>query len=855
MFHEFPYTNFSEMNLDWLVCMCRQNQGLHLAVVGDYLRLLNADNEVISSVQVSYAEKALTDVHGRDIDAYIFSAGTNGDAIVFTHGDNTITSIVVPYSEKSKYDINNNEITDYVLQVQVAGQKLRITKGDGTIAEITVPFATQSLQDTEGNDIKTYACELAVDGNKLVLRDRAGRVLNEVVPNYAVSASKDEDGDVIADTYATTLDTGTTTVVLKNKSGATLSTITVPYATEAGHTPNADLATLATDCTNAVESVVVSGDQIIFTTYGGTQTAITSPYSVKSLKDSLGNEIKSTYVANVTQDVNTGALNFIDAEGHTIVTLVPTVDKAIHDSYNNVIADYVKQILVDSQSNYVTVTHGTGAVETLIINYATHALNDINEQAIHNTYITYIECIEDVNDGHYKLVCYNGDIPKAELFRFEVTAYSAQTDINGKDLTTYVADVGYNANQEIEVKDGNGNLLNTLRNALDDLSDVETNQLLTAGDLLGYDGTDWTNVELQVALDDLTDVTIDDTTLADGDLLTYDANAGEWVNKEKPSYSLDDLTDLAIDNNTLDDGDLLTYDANTNKWVNAEKPSYAMSEITDVDLTNVQDGDTVVYDSNTNEFVTTQLPTEFDVYELYYNAEETYVEAAISSGITSTHFDAIMEYIGQNYYGGTNQVQMTLSKIANITKGTNNNSPSVSDLQYALAHGVCTIVLRQTYNGGANGNDLRIGTCNSGDYLRNTTLNADSVGMYNIHGDSSNLYVTVDVVPMGGGSSTLTIEFSEMYSDLNNVAEGGNVTWVATSTHSFADLLAAGKDVMIALDGGTSIWLPTYVKDANNEWGGHFVRMDVNSFPARIQFFNIFTTDGEHFTLWNVKTI
>ena len=531
MFHEFPYTNFSEMNLDWLVCMCKKNQGLHLAVVGDYLRLLNANNEVISSVQVSYAEKALTDVHGRDIDAYIFSAGTNGDAIVFTHGDNTVTSIVVPYSEKSKYDINHNEITDYVMQVQVAGQKLRITKGDGTISEIVVPFATQSLQDTEGNDIKTYACELTVDGNKIVLRDRAGRVLNEVVPNYAVSASKDEDGDVITDTYGTTLDTGTTTVVLKNKNGATLSTITVPYATEAGHTPNADLATVATDCTNAVESVVVSGDQIIFTTYGGTQTAITSPYSVKSLKDSLGNEIKSTYVANVTQDVNTGALNFLDAEGHIIVTLVPTVDKAIHDSYNNLIADYVKQILVDSQSNYVTVTHGTGAVETLIINYATHALNDINEQAIHNTYITYIECIEDVNDGHYKLVCYNGDIPKAELFRFEVTAYSAQTDINGKDLTTYVADVGYNAGQEIEVKDGNGNVLNTLRNALDDLSDVETNQLLTAGDLLGYDGNDWTNVALEVALDDLTDVTIDANTLADGDVLTYDANSDEWVNK------------------------------------------------------------------------------------------------------------------------------------------------------------------------------------------------------------------------------------------------------------------------------------------------------------------------------------
>ena len=683
MFHEFPYTNFSEMNLDWLVCMCKKNQGLHLAVVGDYLRLLNANNEVISSVQVSYAEKALTDVHGRDIDAYIFSAGTNGDAIVFTHGDNTITSIVVPYSEKSKYDINHNEITDYVMQVQVAGQKLRITKGDGTISEIVIPFATSALQDTEGNDIKTYACELTVDGNKLVLRDRAGRVLNEVVPNYAVSASKDEDGDVIADTYGTTLDTGTTTVVLKNKSGSTLSTITVPYSVEAGHTPNADLATVATDCTNAVESVVVSGDQIIFTTYGGTQTAITSPYSVKSLKDSLGNEIKSTYVANVTQDVNTGALNFLDAEGHVIVTLVPTVDKAIHDSYNNLIADYVKQILVDSQSNYVTVTHGTGAVETLIINYATHALNDINEQAIHNTYITYIECVEDVNDGHYKLVCYNGDVPKAELFRFEVTAYSAQTDINGKDLTTYVADVGYNAGQEIEVKDGNGNVLNTLRNALDDLSDVEINNLLATGDLLGYDGTDWTNVTFEVALDDLTDVTIDANTLADGDVLTYDANADKWVNKPAGGASVgytveykvpDAIVQQAISSgvSSTDFYGILTWcmqNTAYGQWDNNKLSGQLVGlEATLVNAIDGSDTQTATASLIQNLWKTGQI-TGITIIENRdaYNQNVRYIDAvSMSSAVGNGAIRGVMTSLG---YNGGNDYLLQFASAGNINEG------------------------------------------------------------------------------------------------------------------------------------------------------------------------------------------
>ena len=79
------------------------------------------------------------------------------------------------------------------------------------------------------------------------------------------------------------------------------------------------------------------------------------PYAVKALKDSLGNEIKSTYVANVVDD--NGTLKFKDAEGNDVVSLVPSVESASNDSYGNLIADMVKTfmpasfILADSASS------------------------------------------------------------------------------------------------------------------------------------------------------------------------------------------------------------------------------------------------------------------------------------------------------------------------------------------------------------------------------------------------------------------------------------------------------------------------------------------------------------------------
>lgn len=495
MIHNYPYTDFHELNLDYLMKLARESMGLHFEQADKFLKLVNAQGQEVSRAKIYYAETALTDDLGNNIDAYIISTSLQGDNIIFTKGNGEYTTVTIPYAVKASKDVNNIDLTSYIHGLSVAGDKLLITYGNGETASITVPYAVKASTDENGKSITTYVAELSTGNNKLIVKDGDGTTIAELTIPYATSALNDVDGDAIKSTYGTDLTTDTTTVQLRSKDGAIISTITVPYATKAlsddqgnnfrsnygynlavdgnkvaleshdGTTLNeitVPFAVLATDATNAIESVSISGDEIVFTTYGGNSYRITSPYAVKALKDNLNNTITTTYVASVTNDPDTGEISFFASDGSLISTLIPTLDSAIHDSYGNLIGDFVKEIIVNPQNNYVVVNHGTGDSDTLTINYATHAYKDTYENVIGNTYIRRLACEEDAQTGHYVIVAYNGEL--SELFRFEVLAYSAQTDMNGKDLTSYVAEVSLDSsdNTKINIIDGDNNVLNVI---------------------------------------------------------------------------------------------------------------------------------------------------------------------------------------------------------------------------------------------------------------------------------------------------------------------------------------------------------------------------------------------------------
>lgn len=343
------------------------------------------------------------------------------------------------------------------LHLEISGNSLLLKTEDNTIiSSVTIPYATEAGTANSATQAN-YAASSGV----------------AATANYATTAGSATTADTATSaTHAVTADSATSATTANTAS-------TANYATSAGSANTATTATSASTAdyatnagsvahtTNGIETVTVDGNEIKFSTYGGNVTSITSPYSVKASKDDIGNIIKNTYIANVVDD--SGVLKFNDAQGNTIVSLTPTAAIATSDSYNNTIADYIKTILVSTNSDYVTVTHGTGTTDSITIHYSETAWKDTNGNVIKNTYIKRMECIVDPNDSKYKLVAYNGDTPEAELFRIELSCENARNAVHADtaDTATYATNANYANNAAYATSAGSANTSITADTAKD----------------------------------------------------------------------------------------------------------------------------------------------------------------------------------------------------------------------------------------------------------------------------------------------------------------------------------------------------------------------------------------------------
>ena len=314
---------------------------------------------------------------------------------------------------------------------------------------------------------------LEESGNQILLKTADNTIVSAITAPYASSAGSantassssyaSSAGNAASATYATSAGTAATATNATNAANATKA----DFATAAGSATSADNATYATtagsatNATNAVnaqiaayaettgnvehasnafESVQNSGNYLQFTKGNGTIAQVSVAYAQKAGRDGNNNILVDKYITNVIN--NNGVLEFKSASGQTIVSVTPTTTIADQDSYGNTIADYVKAVSVESGSDYVTIDHGTGTAETLQIPYSDKAWKDTNGNVIKNTYIKRLEIVTDPNDGHKKLVAYNGDNPEAELFRIPVEAYKAQE----ADRATSAASADYATN-------------------------------------------------------------------------------------------------------------------------------------------------------------------------------------------------------------------------------------------------------------------------------------------------------------------------------------------------------------------------------------------------------------------------
>ena len=344
--NQYPYTNFHDVNLDYIIKLVRENEGLYLETVGNLLVAKNAAGAIVSSVTIPYA----TTAGSADTAASANYAATAGTAATAQHA------------------------------------------------------ATADTATTASS-----AAEAA---------------------------------------HAAAADTATTATTATNAANATYATSagSATNATNAVNAQNAEYAASAgtvEHVTNAIEEATTWLNSLRFIKGDGTDIFVQPPFAKAAAKDNLGNVIDATYFASVVND--NGALKFKDANGAVIASVTPSSMIASQDDYGNLIASYIKAIAAGS--NYLTVTHGDGTTETLTIQYSESAWKDTNGNVIKNFYAGSMECVEDDQTGHYNLVVYNGDTPKAELYRFEIYAYKAQEaeEADHAAAADYATDAGHAA--------------------------------------------------------------------------------------------------------------------------------------------------------------------------------------------------------------------------------------------------------------------------------------------------------------------------------------------------------------------------------------------------------------------------
>lgn len=207
--------------------------------------------------------------------------------------------------------------------------------------------------------------------------------------------------------------------------------------------------------------------------------------------------------------------------------------------------------------------------------------------------LTDIDNINSSNIGDDRILVYNSSISK---FEFQDNNISSLNDVNTSGL---ISDYGLKWN-------GFSWTPTPMVNSLNDLADVSAAAI--SGNVLYHNGSNWTSAS--VGSIPTTGFSIVFTNLSDGDFLTYDETAGEWINSTLAGFNPKSLNDLTNVNAYPSTDEILYYDGST--W---RAKSLSMSDLGDVNITSLSN-DYVLYYNGSNWNAKTLDITHFNEFDL-----------------------------------------------------------------------------------------------------------------------------------------------------------------------------------------------------------------------------------------------
>ena len=150
------------------------------------------------------------------------------------------------------------------------------------------------------------------------------------------------------------------------------------------------------------------------------------------------------------------------------------------------------------------------------------------------------------------------------------------------------------------------------------MDSLQNNDDIDLTGIVGGDGLVWDSDESKFVPTSLPKIRVDDATLAEGNILMWDATAEEWVNKQ------DDLlnnSDVAYDPTTITAGKALVWDEDVSKFV----PGEGILPRINVDETTLAEGDILTWDAAAEEWVNKQD-------DLLNNSDVAYDPTTITAG-------------------------------------------------------------------------------------------------------------------------------------------------------------------------------------------------------------------------------